>query len=136
MNSMNQVFLMGNLTRDPEKRVTPGGQSVSELGLAVNDNYKDKEGKVVERACFADIVVWGRIAETCAQYLKKGSPVLVEGRLQYDQWNTESGEKRSKLRVRANRVQFLQRAPAKDGPGTEAVAAGVLDDDDGDHMPF
>lgn len=136
MNSMNAVFLMGNLTRDPEKRVLPSGIAVSELGLAVNDNYKDKDGKLVEKACYADIVVWGKIAENCAQYLKKGSPVLVEGRLQLDQWQTDAGEKRSKLRVRANRVQFLStRGAVKDTSGTETVAT-AMDHDDGDEMPF
>lgn len=136
MNSMNAVFLMGNLTRDPEKRVLASGMAVSELGLAVNDNYKDKDGKTVERACFADIVVWGKSAENCAQYLKKGSPVLVEGKLQLDQWQTEAGEKRSKLRVRANRVQFIStRGAAKDPSGTEALAS-AMDDHDGDAMPF
>lgn len=134
MNSMNQVFLMGNLTRDPEKRVTPGGQAVSELGLAVSDNYKDKDGKLIERACFADVVVWGKTAENCAQYLKKGSPVLVEGRLQFDQWQTDAGEKRSKLRVRANRVQFLTRGNGK-GQG-DTTAAANTEFEDADAVPF
>ena len=113
---MNHVFLMGNLTRDPEMRTTPGGLTVADLGVAVSDNYKDKEGKLVERTCFADVVTWGRQAETCAQFLKKGAPVMVEGRLQFDHWQTESGEKRSRLRVKANRVQFLGRRPEKAGP--------------------
>jgi len=107
---MNTVFLMGNLTRDPEVRQSPDGQPpLASFGLAVSDNYKNKEGKLVERTCFADIVVWGRQAETCRQFLKKGSPVMVEGKLQYDQWETDKGEKRSKLRVKASRVQFLGR---------------------------
>lgn len=119
MNAMNHVFLMGNLTRDPDKRTTSGGQAVSELGLAISDNYKDKDGKLVERTCFADIVVWGRAAETCTQFLKKGAPVLVEGKLQLDAWKTEAGEKRTKLRVRANRVQFLGKAGTVAGTKTD-----------------
>jgi single-strand DNA-binding protein len=124
MHSMNQVFLMGNLTRDPEMRTIPSGTTVTDMGLAVSDHYKDKDGKLVERTTFADIVAWGRQAETCANYLKKGSPVMVEGKLQLDQWETDSGEKRSKLRIRASRVQFLgtgkgRETAAKDGPAAE-----------------
>jgi single-strand DNA-binding protein len=117
MGSMNHVFLMGNLTRDPQSRQTTSGTAVTDLGLAVSESYKNKEGTQVESVCFVDVVTWGRQAETCTQYLKKGSPVLVEGRLQLDQWQTESGEKRSKLRVRALRVQFMGKPPAKDGNG-------------------
>ncbi len=135
MNSMNAVFLMGNLTRDPDKRVLPSGMAVSELGLAVNDNYKDKDGKLVEKACFADIVVWGKAAENCAQYLKKGSPVLIEGRLQLDQWQTDAGEKRSKLRVRANRVQFISNRGADKTRATAGAAVAEFEDET-DEVPF
>ncbi len=111
MTSINHVILMGNLTRDPELRKIPSGTAVADIGLAVSDQYKDKEGKTVERPLFIEVVTWGRQAETCAEYLRKGRPVAVEGRLQLDQWETDQGEKRSKLRVRAHRVQFLGRAP-------------------------
>lgn len=114
MGSMNHVFLMGNLTRDPELRKTPGGLAVSDLGLAVSDRYRNKAGEMVENTCFTDVVVWGRQAETCCEYLRKGAPVIVEGRLQLDQWQTENGEKRSRLRVRAERVQFLGRGDRKE----------------------
>lgn len=107
MASANFVLLMGNLTRDPEVRTIPSGTTVADLGMAVNESYKNKAGELVETTVFVDVVVWGRLAETCGQYLKKGSPVLVEGRLQLDQWTGQDGEKRSKLRVRADRVQFL-----------------------------
>lgn len=107
MASANFVLLMGNLTRDPEVRTIPSGTTVADLGLAVNESYKNKSGELVETTVFVDVVVWGRLAETCGQYLKKGSPALVEGRLQLDQWEGKDGEKRSKLRVRADRVQFL-----------------------------
>jgi single-strand DNA-binding protein len=107
MADLNRVILAGRLTRDPEVRYTPSGTAVSDLGFAVSDNYKNKQGELVEQVCFVDIVVWGRQAETCGEYLRKGSPALIEGRLQFDQWETQQGEKRSKLRVRAERVQFL-----------------------------
>jgi len=107
MSTLNRVFLMGNLTRDPEVRYTPSGTAVGDLGLAVNENYKNKAGETVESTVFVDVEVWARQAETCAEYLYKGSPVFVEGRLKLDQWTNQQGEKRSKLRVRAERVQFL-----------------------------
>jgi single-strand DNA-binding protein len=122
MSSMNRVFLMGNLTRDPELRQTQGGVAVSDLGLAVSQKYRNKAGEEVETTCFADIVVWGRQAETCRQYLAKGSPVMVEGQLQLDQWKTEAGEKRSRLRVKADRVQFLGKP--RGAAAAAAVAAG------------
>ncbi|RZO85311.1 MAG: single-stranded DNA-binding protein [Kiritimatiellaceae bacterium] len=107
MASFNRVMLMGNLTRNPELRYTPSGSAVADLGLAVNESFKNKSGETVEQTCFVDVVVWGRQAETASEYLQKGSPVFVEGRLQFDQWESQQGEKRSKLRVRAERVQFL-----------------------------
>lgn len=119
MASYNRVLLMGNLTRNPELRYTPSGTAVADLGLAINENFKNKAGEMVEQTCFVDVVVWGRQAETSAEYLHKGSPVFVEGRLQLDKWENDKGEKRSRLRVRADRVQFLG-APGK---GTEFSAA-------------
>ncbi len=107
MSTLNRVFLMGNLTRDPEVRYTPSGTAVGDLGLAVNETYKNKAGETVESTVFVDVEVWARQAETCVEYLYKGSPVFVEGRLKLDQWTNQQGEKRSKLRVRADRVQFL-----------------------------
>ncbi len=125
MHSMNHVFLMGNLTRDPALKRLPSGVAVSDLGLAVSENYKDKEGKVTERTDFFEIVAWGRQAETCAEYLKKGSPVLVEGKLQLDQWETEQGEKRSRTRVRAQRIQFLHRGGNGQKPDDTAKRASA-----------
>jgi len=119
MASYNRVLLMGNLTRNPEIRYTPSGTAVADLGLAVNESFKNKAGETVEQTCFVDVVVWGRQAETSAEYLHKGSPVFVEGRLQLDKWENDKGEKRSKLRVRADRVQFL----GTPGKGTEFSAA-------------
>ncbi len=100
------------------------------MGMAINDSYRNKAGETVESTCFVEVVVWGRQAETCAQYLRKGSPVLVEGRLQYDQWENKEGEKRSRLRVVAVRVQFLsspKRAEYGDAPGGNDAAPGGND---------
>lgn len=141
MSTLNRVFLMGNLTRDPEVRYTPSGTAVGDLGLAVNETYKNKAGENVESTVFVDVEVWSRQAETCAEYLYKGSPVFVEGRLKLDQWENQQGEKRSKLRVRADRVQFLGTpkrsntvdAPHGDAPASEAPPAPIGDDDD---IPF
>ena len=107
MASFNRVMLMGNLTRNPELKYTPSGTAVTDLGLAVNESFKNKAGETVEQTCFVDVVVWGRQAETASEFLTKGSPAFIEGRLQFDQWENQEGEKRSKLRVRAERVQFL-----------------------------
>ena len=142
MATVNRVILMGNLTRQPELRHTHSGIAVSDLGLAVSDNYRDKSGELVERTCFADIVVWGRQAETCCEYLHKGRPVLVEGRLQLDQWQTDSGEKRSRLRVCADRVVFLNgRKADASGMETQApeepgVANGHLSHEAVEALPF
>ncbi len=147
MASFNRVLLMGNLTRNPEIRYTPSGTAVSDLALAVNESFKNKAGETVDQVCYVDVVVWGRQAETASEYLHKGSPVFIEGRLQLDQWENQQGEKRSKLRVRADRVQFLGRpdkgaeytaAPAMPAPPAEntapvAPAPEVADDDD---VPF
>ncbi len=104
--SLNKVLLMGNLTRDPEVRYTPKGTAVGDIGIAVNDSYKAQDGTVKEVVTYVDIEVWGRTAENCKQYLTKGRPIFVEGQLKLDQWE-QDGQKKSKLRVRADRVQFL-----------------------------
>lgn len=116
MASLNKVFLMGNLTRDPEVRYIPSGTAVADLGVAVNERFKDRDsGEWREKAVFVDVTVWRRQAETCAEYLSKGSPVMIEGRLQLDQWENSEGQKRSKLKVLADRVQFLSAAQGKGG---------------------
>ncbi len=108
MASYNKVLLMGNLTRDPEVRYTPKGTAIANLGLAVNRAYTTESGEQKEEVTFVDIEVWGRQAETAGQYLSKGRPVFIEGRLKLDQWDDkDSGQKRSKLKVVAERVQFL-----------------------------
>lgn len=111
MANYNKVLLMGNLTRDPELRYSgggTGGSAICKFGLAVNRQWRNQSGEVQEETCFVDIVVFGRQAETCNEYLSKGRPVFVEGRLSFSTWeDRESGAKRSKLEVVAERVQFL-----------------------------
>ena len=112
MASLNKVFLMGNLTRDPEKREVGAGGVVCKMGLAVNRRYTT-QGEDREETCFVDIETWDKQAEACARVLKRGAPVLVEGRLQQDRWeDRETGAARSRLLVRADRVQFLS-GPAR-----------------------
>ena len=102
MASFNQVILVGNLTRDPELRVTPKGTAICQFGLAVNRQFKDDSGQTRDETTFVDIEAWGKQGELIAKYLTKGSPALVQGRLKLDQWeDKQSGQKRSKLKVEA-----------------------------------
>ncbi len=118
MASFNKVLLMGNLTRDPELRYIPSGTAVAKFGLAVNRDYVDRQsGDKKESVCFVDITVWGKQAETCNQYLTKGRPVFIEGRLEFSSWETKEGDKRSKLEVVAERVQFLGGRKDESGEG-------------------
>jgi len=112
MASYNKVLLMGNLTKDPELRYTPQGTAVVNLRLAVNRKYRTKEQELKEEVCFITAVVWNKQAETCNQYLHKGSAVFVEGRLQSRSWEDNTGAKRSVIEVRAERVQFMGGAPS------------------------
>lgn len=107
MASLNKVLLIGNLTKDPELRYTPQGTAVVNLRLAVNRRWKDKAGEQKEETCFITAVSWDKQAEVCNQYLRKGSPLFVEGRLQSRSWEDANGQKRSVIEVRAERVQFL-----------------------------
>lgn len=107
MASLNKVFLIGNLTRDPELRYTPSGLAVVNLRLAVNRRYKDRNGELKEEVCFVTVTAWDKQAEVCNQYLAKGKPVFVEGRLQSRSWETTDGQKRNVLDIRAERIQFL-----------------------------
>jgi|SRR3989338_546851 len=106
MANLNKVFLMGNLTRDPELRYVPSGAPVATFGLAVNRRYVTQHGDKKDEVCFVRVVVFGKQAESCSQHLNKGRLVFVEGRLQYRSWEQE-GQKRSALDVVADRVQFL-----------------------------
>ncbi|QSR89247.1 single-stranded DNA-binding protein [Methylacidiphilum caldifontis] len=116
MADLNKVFLIGNLTRDPECRYTPKGTPVGDLSLAINSSYRSQDGQVKDEVCFVEVVIWGRQAETCKEYLQKGSLIFVEGRLQMEQWETKEGEKRSRMRVRADRIQFLGKAKGSSQP--------------------
>lgn len=106
MASYNRVILMGNLTRDVELRYTPAGTPVTEVGLAVNDRRKNQNGEWVDETTFVDVTFWGRTAEVAGEYLSKGSPVFIEGRLKLDTWEKE-GQKNYKLRVVCDRMQML-----------------------------
>ena len=118
MASFNKVILVGNLTRDPELRYTPKGMAIAKLGLAVNRVWRNEAGETKEDVTFVDVDAFGRQAETLAQYVKKGSPLLVEGRLKLDQWDDkQTGQKRSKLGVVVEGFQFL-------GGGTRAEGGG------------
>ena len=117
MPSLNKVFLMGNLTKDPNLRYTPRGSAVCDFGLAVNRRYTTENGEQKDEVCFIDIDVWARQAESCGKSLQKGSPVFVEGRLRTDSWQDKEGNKRSRLRVTAERVQFLGAPGGRGGGG-------------------
>lgn len=119
MASYNKVILLGNLTRDPEVRYTPGGSAVCDITLAVNHQWTDKRSNErKEEVSFIDVTLWGRTAEIAGEYLGKGRPVLIEGRLQQDKWDDkETGQKRSKLKVVADAMQLLGGKPEGGGGG-------------------
>jgi len=116
MNSVNHVMVLGNLTRDPELRYTPSGTAVCQLGVALNRRWRDQAGELQEEVTFVDVTVWSKQAETVAQYLTKGRAVAIEGRLRQDTWETEGGERRSRLKVVAQRVTFLSSANGSPAP--------------------
>jgi len=111
MADYNRIIMIGNLTRDPELKTLPSGQTVCRLGLAANRQYRNNQsGTMVQEVCFVDIDVWGRQAESCNQYLQKGRAVLVEGRLKFDSWQDNNGNNRNKHSIVADRVVFLSQA--------------------------
>ncbi len=123
MASFNRVILLGNLTRDPELRYIQSGMAVSELGLAVNDRRKTATGEWVDEPTFVDVTVWGRQAETASEYLTKGSPVLIEGRLKLDTWEKD-GQKRSKLKVVCEILRLVGSRGGPGGPGGDRSQGG------------
>src|ERR1700744_3306095 len=124
MASFNKVILMGNLTRDPELRYTPKGTAIAKIGLAVNRVWTNEAGEKKEEVTFVDVDVFGRTAENVGQYMRKGRPIMIEGRLKLDQWDDkQSGQKRSKLGVVAETVQFL--GSANDSGGSAPSAPRV-----------
>lgn len=149
MASFNKVILVGNLTRDPELRYTPKGTAIAKIGLAVNRVWTSESGEKKEEVTFVDVDVFGRTAENVGQYMRKGRPILIEGRLRLDQWDDkQTGQKRSRLGVVAETVQFLGSptggdgaapAPARQRPATTAPAAEPVEGDgppESDDVPF
>jgi single-strand DNA-binding protein len=134
MASFNRVILLGNLTRDVEVKYLQSGMAVAEIGMAVNDRRKNQAGEWVDEATFVDVTLWGRTAEVAGEYLSKGSPVLIEGRLKLDQWETD-GQKRSKLKVVGERLQMLGSKGGGGGGGPRAGGGGSNQnfDDGGDY---
>lgn len=143
MASLNRVFLIGNLTKDPEVRYTPSGKAVADLRLASTSKFKEREDTL-----FINVTVWDRQAETCGEYLSKGSPVFVEGRLKLDEWERD-GQKHSRISVVGNRVQFLGNPRSDDGgdpgramppPAAPSAPPPPADDEpplqDDDNLPF
>jgi single-strand DNA-binding protein len=119
MANLNRVLLIGNLTRDPEIRYTPKGTAVAEIGIAVNRVFSGEDGEKREEVTFVDVTLWSRLAEIAEQYLKKGRPVFIEGRLQLDSWDDkQTGQKRSRLRVVAENIQMLGGRGEGDPGGT------------------
>ena len=135
MASLNKVFLLGNLTRDPDFRGLPNGQSVCTLGLAVNRRFVNSSGQEQEESCFVDVAVWGKAANNCRQYLSKGSQVMVEGRLRLETWDDRNGGgRRSKLSVVAENVQFMNRRPREEN-GEGGNYAPASDNYQGGNFP-
>ena len=127
MPNLNKVMLMGNLTRDPEVKYTPKGTAIAEFGMAINRNYTTESGEKREEVTFVDVELWSRLAELAGEYLKKGRPVYIEGRLRLDTWDDkQTGQKRSRMRVVGEVMQFLGGrddsgggAPRSQGPDDE-----------------
>ena len=124
MASYNRVILLGNLTRDPELKYLPNGNSVANFGLAISERYTDRQsGEQKETVCFVDVAAWGRQAEVVNEYLSKGSPVFLEGSLKFDSWEADDGTKRNKLSVTAFRIQLI--GGRRDGDQTEGGYANA-----------
>ncbi len=146
--SVNKVFLMGNLTRDVELKYTPSNQPVATFGIAMNRRYKTKDGENREETTFVECEAWARTAEVMSEYLSKGRPVFIEGRLKLDQWQDKEGNNRSKLRVVVENFQFVDsrggagggsgggggRASARE-PVASANAPSAASSDSGQHQP-
>ena len=130
MASFNKVMLMGNLTRDPELRFTPNGAAVANFGLATNRKYKVGDD-LKEEVCYVEITVWGKQGENCAEYLSKGRSAFIEGYLKFSKWETDDGQKRNKLEVVANTVQFL--GSRNDSQGDSSTEQVPVPEDD---VPF
>jgi single-strand DNA-binding protein len=136
MATYNKVLIMGNLTRDPELKQTPSNQSVAQIGIAMNRKFKDREGNMREETTFVDCEAWGRTAEVMAQYLSKGKPVFVEGRLKLDQWQDKDGNNRSKLKVVIETFQFIDSKGGQSSTPPATAAAAPPSAPPADDIPF
>lgn len=146
MANLNKVFLMGNLTRDPELRYTPGGLAVASFGIAVNRTWTSKTGEQKDEVCYVDVSIFGRRAEVVGEYFSKGSPIFIEGRLQFNQWETKEGQKRNTLRVIAENFQFIgggagRRAESDlgkslDSSNLDEMSENIVPDINGEEIPF
>jgi len=146
MASLNKVFLMGNLTRDPELRYTPAGLAIASFGIAINRAWTAKTGEQKEDVCYVEINIFGRRAEVVGEYFSKGNPIFIEGRLQFNQWETKEGQKRSTLRVVADNFQFIgvpAKRPVEDtglsskaGKQPEVIPEDVNLDINNEEIPF
>ena len=135
MAKLNKVFLMGNLTRDPELRYTPSGTAIASFGIAINRTWSGPDGEKKEEVCYVDINMFGRRAEVINEYFSKGNPIFIEGRLQFQQWETKDGQKRSTLRVVAEDFQFIGGKTKKDEGPSFPESAGPTDVSE-EEIPF
>ncbi|MEE9487483.1 MAG: single-stranded DNA-binding protein [Candidatus Bathyanammoxibius sp.] len=138
MASLNKVFLMGNMTRDPELRYMQNGKALVSFGLAVSRSWTSPEGEKKEDVCFVDISMFGKRAEIISEYFSKGSPIFIEGRLQFRQWETKEGQKRNALRVVADDFQFIGQTKKQGGShGATREDAGTTPKDvNEEEIPF
>ena len=143
MANVNKVILIGNVTRDVEVKTTPRGSAVAGITLAVNRNYKTDSGEKREEVTFVDVELWGRVAEIAGEYVRKGNPLYVEGRLKQDSWeDKESGQKRTKLKVVAENIQLLgarqgaAKAATEERPVEAASESPRASEPEGDDIPF
>lgn len=145
MASLNKVFLMGNLTRDPELRYTPAGEAVASFGIAMNRVWTAKSGEQKKDVCYVDISIFGRRAEVVGEYFSKGNPIFIEGRLRFNQWETKDGQKRNSLSVVADNFEFIGTAKRpegesgslpKDGKMPDVMSEDVNLDINNENIPF
>jgi single-strand DNA-binding protein len=136
MASLNKVFLMGNLTRDPELRYTPQGTAVVNFGMAISRNWTTPTGESKEDVCFVEVNMFGRRAEVISEYFSKGNPIFVEGRLQYRQWESKDGQKRNALRVIAENFEFVGSTKKRSPEGGIEPTAPPKPDINEEEIPF
>ena len=146
MPNLNKVMLIGNLTRDPVITYTAKGTVIGDLSLAINRSFKGDNGERQEETTFVDVTLWGKTAELAGQYLAKGRPVFIEGRLQLDTWQDKDGQKRSKMKVIGETMQFLggkpgdaqeeRQQPQRREPAKRETVDDVFTDDESDSIPF